>query len=69
MNNRIFNHKEETVQQLLNKIKILSFWWLKEKTTTFAFDYHSWSLNPVKCLGHVAILFVLHACFGNVIDC
>jgi len=28
-NNRIFNHKEESLQQLVDKIKLISFLWLK----------------------------------------
>jgi len=42
---------EELLQQLLDKIKILSFWWLKAKIDTFAFNYHNWWFNPFQCLG------------------
>jgi hypothetical protein len=34
-NNRIFQHKEESLQQLLGKIKLLSLWRLKAKKATF----------------------------------
>lgn len=48
-NRRIFNQKEEQLQQLLDKIKLLSFWWLKTKYFNFPFDYHIRWLNPLLC--------------------
>jgi len=42
----IFNQKEEQLQQLLDKINFLSFWWLKVKYANFSFDYHFRWFNP-----------------------
>jgi len=36
----IFNNTETDLNQMLDKVKILLFSWLKENTITFAFDYH-----------------------------
>jgi len=39
--------------QLLDKIKLLTYWWLKAKFVTFPFDFHSWWLYPIMCLGAI----------------
>jgi len=49
-NDHIFQHKEENLQTLCEKIKLLSYWWLKSKYVTFDFDYHYWRLHPQQCL-------------------
>jgi len=49
-NNMIFNNKVELIHDLVDKVKLLSFWWLKTKHIFFACSYHSWWLNPLICL-------------------
>jgi len=49
-NRRIFKHEELCSNHLLEKIKLLTFEWLKEKYTTFAFNNHFWWQTPLKCL-------------------
>jgi len=48
-NNRIFNGKECSIMRLVDKIKLLSFSWLKEKFVQFSFNYHGWCLVPSQC--------------------
>ena len=46
-NNRIFNDKECSVTQVVDKIKSLTFRWLKVNL----FNYHGWWLSPFTILG------------------
>jgi len=39
--NMIFNSKECSIMPFVDRIKPLSFLWLKAKFTSFAFNYHS----------------------------
>ncbi|AES64862.1 hypothetical protein MTR_2g031500 [Medicago truncatula] len=41
-NNRVFKNTTSNLHLLLEKVKLLSFVWLKAKLFTFAFDYHDW---------------------------
>jgi len=41
-NNRLFNAKECSIHQIVDKIKSLTFMWLKAKFTTLPFNYHAW---------------------------
>jgi hypothetical protein len=41
-NNRLFNDKECSVIQVVDKIKALAFRWLKAKFVTLPFNYHGW---------------------------
>jgi len=50
-NNRNFNNKEETIQQLLDNIKLLSFWWLKAIHVNLTLGYHNF------------FIFILFICF------
>jgi len=50
-NNKIFNGKECSILQLVDKTKSLSFLWLKAKFVSFPFNYHSWWLGPFTMLG------------------
>jgi len=50
-NARVFNQKKATLDQLLDKIKLQSYWWLKANRPNFVFSYHFWWLNPLPCLG------------------
>jgi len=50
-NVRVFNQKEESLQHLLDKIKLQSYWWLKANKINFVFNYYLWWLNLLACLG------------------
>ena len=50
-NNRIFKSKECSILQLVDKIKLLSFSWLKMKLH-LSLNYHGWWLNPLAMLGY-----------------
>jgi len=41
-NNRIFNDKQCSILQVVNKIKSLSFLWLKAKFPSLPLNYHGW---------------------------
>jgi len=47
----VFHQKEVPLHQLLDKIKLQSYWWLKANRPNFAFSYDLWWLNPLPCLG------------------
>jgi hypothetical protein len=49
-NDRIFRGKAKTISQLLESIKLLSFWWLKAKLALFSFKFHEWCQHPFLCL-------------------
>ncbi|RHN79618.1 putative reverse transcriptase zinc-binding domain-containing protein [Medicago truncatula] len=50
-NARVFHQTEASINQLLDKVKLQSYWWLKANRPSFVFSYHSWWLNPLPCLG------------------
>ena len=50
-NSRLFNDKVCSTHQIVDKIKSLSFTWLKAKLPNLAVNYHGWWLNPVIMLG------------------
>jgi len=52
-NRRIFNNKSLELHQLLNKVKLLSFTWLKAKLSNFAYSYHEWWQHPLSCMDTV----------------
>jgi len=68
-----FRKKESSLQQLLDKIKLQTFWWLKANCN-IAFNYHLWHLNPLNCLGiffvmsFLWLLFLLSYCWCNCFD-
>ncbi|GAU51257.1 hypothetical protein TSUD_98780 [Trifolium subterraneum] len=49
-NHRLFRGSTSSSHQLLDKIKLFSFRWLKSTSATLAFNYHSWWSNPMLCL-------------------
>lgn len=51
INNKIFKSKECSILQLVDKIKLLSFSWLKMKLH-LSLNYHGWWLNPLAMLGY-----------------
>jgi len=50
-NDRLFRGKENSPIQLLEKIKLLSFWWLKSNFKVFHYNFHFWCQNPFVCVG------------------
>jgi len=50
-NNMIFNAKECSILQVVDKIKALFFMWLKAKFVSLPFNFHGWWLNPLAILG------------------
>jgi len=49
--NWIFNNNYLELHQMLEKIKLLSFTWLKAKSIHFAYTYHEWWQHPLICMG------------------
>jgi hypothetical protein len=50
-NSGLFQQKENTTFQLLEKVKSRSLWWLQAKKVCLAFGTHVWWSNPLLCLG------------------
>jgi len=50
-NDRIFGGKENSPIQLLETVKLLSFWWVKAKYVVFHNRFHNWCQNPFVCAG------------------
>jgi len=50
-NNRIFIDKNCSILQVVDKIKSLTFMWLKRKYVTLPSNYHGWWLSPFTILG------------------
>jgi hypothetical protein len=50
-NNRQFNNIATPIEQILEKIKFHSLWWLKANNTTFVYSSQRWWLDPLVCLG------------------
>jgi hypothetical protein len=50
-NNRVFNDKKCTIQQVVDKIKSLTFMWLKGKYPNLPLNYHGWWLSSFTILG------------------
>ncbi|KAK2413211.1 hypothetical protein QL285_035944 [Trifolium repens] len=52
-NHRLFRGTASTLHQLLDKIKLFSFRWLKTTNVTLVSNCHSWWSSPMLCLGFV----------------
>jgi len=50
-NNKLFNDKECSIVHVVDKVKSLTFMWLKAKFPSLPFNYHSWWLNFFTMLG------------------
>jgi len=50
-NNRLFNGKQCSILQVVNKIQSMSFVWLKAKFSSVHLNYHGWWLSPFTILG------------------
>jgi len=60
--NRLFNNIQSSIDQLLEKVKFHSFWWLKAKNATFVYGSLSWWSDPLLCLGIDWPWFVIIVC-------
>ena len=50
-NNKNFKATDSSILQVVDRIKLLTFKWLKVKFTTLPFNYHGWWLSPFNLLG------------------
>ncbi|KAK2387235.1 hypothetical protein QL285_061035 [Trifolium repens] len=50
-NHRVFKNSANSVQQLLDKVKLFSYRWLRTTVVTLATNYHYWWSSPLPCLG------------------
>jgi hypothetical protein len=50
-NHRLLRGSASSPNQLLEKIKLFSFRWLKATNVTLVSNYHSWWSSPLLCLG------------------
>jgi hypothetical protein len=50
-NNRIFTQKATPISILSDRVKLLSFKWLKARLHSFVFSYHDWWQHPMSCMG------------------
>jgi hypothetical protein len=50
-NNRIFKAQESSIMQVVDRIKFLTFKWLKVKFINISLNYHVWWLSPFTILG------------------
>jgi len=68
-NNRVFDQKKESIHRLLDKVKLLSYQWLKEKYVSLACDYHGWWLSSFSCLdnGRKPFLFFFSSSFRLIL--
>ena len=49
-NNRVFHQKVADSLYLAERVKLLSFQWLKANMITFVFSYHEWWRHPLSCM-------------------
>ncbi|MCH81957.1 kinesin-like protein [Trifolium medium] len=52
-NQRLFWNSEQSLPQLLDKVKLYSYWWLKSTNSNIVSNYHSWWSSTLICLGMV----------------
>jgi len=50
-NDRIFRGIHKPPIQLLENVKLISFWWVKAKNATFQYGFYNWCQNPFLCAG------------------
>jgi hypothetical protein len=50
-NLRVFRNSENTMHQLLDKVKLFSYRWLRTTDVTLATNFHRWWSNSLLCLG------------------
>lgn len=49
-NNWVFKHKALELHQITDRVKLLSFQWLKASLITFAYNYTDWWRHPLSCM-------------------
>jgi len=49
-NNRVFQNMATTPSNLIEKVKLNSFLWLRSKQVSFSYGYHDWWKNPLLCM-------------------
>ena len=49
--NRLYNNLQTTIEQLVEKVKFHSFWWLKANKDNFMYGTQRWWSDPLLCLG------------------
>lgn len=50
-NNKLFQNKVSNMHQLVDKIKIHSYWWMKVANVVYVLGVHNWLACPLDCLG------------------
>jgi len=50
-NNIQFNNIENSIHQLVEKVQIHAYWWLKAANVVSVFGIHSWFATLLLCLG------------------
>ncbi|KAK2360972.1 hypothetical protein QL285_086187 [Trifolium repens] len=50
-NIRVFQNSKNSVHQLLDKVKLFSYRWLRTTNMTLAPNIHCWWSAPLTCLG------------------
>jgi hypothetical protein len=50
-NNRVFNDNYCIIQQVVDKVKSLTFRWLKGSLVSLSLNFHGWWLSPFTVLG------------------
>jgi hypothetical protein len=48
-NSCIFRHIDQSLQQLMDNMKLSSFRWLQVSISNSTFDFHHWWTNPIQC--------------------
>jgi len=48
-NSRVFKNMDHTVHQLVEKVKLQSFWWMKATNLSIRHNFHMWWSNPLVC--------------------
>ena len=49
--NRVFQNTVSNPLNLIEKVKLNSFLWLRSKLVDFVFSYHDWWKHPIPCMG------------------
>jgi hypothetical protein len=50
-NHRVFRNTTNSMQQLLDKVKLYSYRWMQTTNVTLGSNFHCWWSNPFLCLG------------------
>jgi hypothetical protein len=49
-NDRVFGSNDSSCDQLIDKVEVITCWWLKARRNDFCHDYHAWWFNHLPCL-------------------